>query len=79
MVCNHPQHIIDLRQQITYLQRKQFRPPQYNRTEFEQQIRTLTQEKKEPRMTPAAPGTDEHLRQELADMSQRTQQSAEKV
>jgi len=53
MVCDHPQHIIDLQRQITDLQRKQFLPPQGEHTELEQQIQTLTNERDEARMRPA--------------------------
>jgi hypothetical protein len=79
MVCNHPQQIIDLQQQITDLQTKQFVPPQCGHTELGQRILTLTQEQDEARITPAAPGTDEELRQEPADMTQDAQQAGEKV
>jgi hypothetical protein len=61
------------------LQTKQFLPRQSNDTELEQLIRTLTEERIKVRMRPVARGTDEDLRQELADMTQDTQQSGEDV
>jgi len=79
MVCKHPQQIIDLQWQITDLQAKQFLPPQCDHTEIERQIQTLSDERDEARRRPAAPGTDEKLRQELADMTQDAQQSGEEA
>jgi hypothetical protein len=79
MVCDHPQQIINLQRQITDLQTKQFLPLQYHYTELEQQIQTLTNERDKARWRPAAPGTDEDLRQDLADMTQDAQQSGEEA
>jgi len=79
IVCDHPQQIIHLQRQITELQTRQFLPPQCDHTELEQQIRTLRSEWDEARRRPAALGTDEDLRQELADMTQDAQQSGEEV
>jgi len=75
MVCEHQQQIIDLQRQLTDLQAKQFLSRQCNHTELEQRIWTLTGERDEARWKPTAPGTDEELREELADMTQDTQQS----
>jgi hypothetical protein len=79
MICVDPQQIIDPLRRITDLQTKQFLPSQCDHTEFERQILTLTNERNDARMSPAAPGTDEDLQQELADMTQDAQQSAEEV
>jgi hypothetical protein len=79
MVCNHPQQIINLQQQITDLQGRQFLPTQCDHTKMEQQIHTLPNEWDEARKRPGAPGTDEELRQELADVTQDPQQSGEEV
>ena len=79
MVCEQPQHIIDLQRQITDLQTKQFLPPQCDHTALEQQIRILTGERDEARWRPAAPGTNKDLRQELVDMTQDAQQSGEEA
>jgi hypothetical protein len=43
------------------------------------QIQTLRNERDVARRRPAAPGTDENLRQELAAMTQDAQQSGEEV
>jgi len=77
MVCEHPQQIINPQRQITDLQTKKFLPPQRYDTQLEQRIQTLTNEWDEARRWPAAPGADEDLRQELADMTQDAQQSGE--
>jgi len=79
MVCEHPQQIIDLQRQITYLQTKQFEPPQYVHIGMEQQIRILTNEQDEVRRRPAAAGTDKELREELAVMTRDAHQSGEEV
>jgi hypothetical protein len=79
MVCEHPQQIIDLQWQITDLQTKQFLTPQCDHAEFERQIQTLTNERNKARMRPAAPGTDEDLRQELPDMTRDAQESGEEA
>ena len=79
MECKHPQQIFDLQRQITDLQTKQFLPPQCNHTGFERQMRILTEERDEARQRTAAPGTDEDLWQELADMTQDAQQSGEET
>jgi hypothetical protein len=79
MVCEHPQQIIDLQRQITDLETKQFLPPQCDHTGLEQCIQTLTNERDEAGMRPAAAGTDEELRQQLADMTYDAQQSGEEV
>jgi hypothetical protein len=79
LVFDHPQQIIDLLQQITYLQTKQFLPPQCDHTEFEHQLQTLWNGRDEARRRHSAPGTNEKLRQELADMTQDAQQSGEEA
>jgi hypothetical protein len=79
MVCKHPQQIIDLQQQITDLQTKQFLPQQCDHTEFEQPIQTLTTEREEALRRPVVPGTNEDLQQELDDMTRDTRQSGEEV
>ena len=61
MVCDHPQQIIDLQRQITDLQTNQFLPPQCDHTELDQWIQTLTKERDEARMRPAAPVMDDDL------------------
>jgi len=79
MVCEQPQQSIDLQRQITDLQTKKFLPPQCGHTELERWIQTLTSERNEAQTRPAAPGTDEDLRQELVDMNQDAQQSGEEA
>ena len=79
MICKDPQQIIDLQRQITDVQTKQILPLQCDHTELEQRIQTLTNEWGEARRRPAAPGTDEDLRQELGDMTQDAQQSGEEA
>jgi hypothetical protein len=79
MVCEHPQHIIDLQRQITDLQARQFLPPQGDHTSMEQQIQTLTNERNKARRRPAAARTNEELREELDDMTQDAQQSGEEA
>jgi len=79
MVCEHPEQIIDLQRQIKDLQTKQFLPLQRDHTELEWQIRTLKDKRDEARWRPTAPGTDEELQQELADMTQDAQQSGEEA
>jgi hypothetical protein len=79
MVCEHPQQIIDLQRQITDLQTKPFLLPRCDHTELEQQIKTLRNKRDEARRRPAAPGTDEDLRQERADMTLDAQQSGEEA
>jgi hypothetical protein len=79
MVCEHPQQIIDLQRQITDLQTRQFLPPQCDHTELERQIQTLRNEWDEALRRPAAPGTNEDLRQELDDMTRDARQSGEEV
>jgi len=59
MVCEHPQHLIDLQWQITHLQAKQFLPSQCNHIELERQIWNLTDGRDEARRRAAAPGTNE--------------------
>jgi hypothetical protein len=44
MMCAHPQQIIELQQQITDLQTKQFLSAQCDHTELEQRIQSLTKE-----------------------------------
>jgi hypothetical protein len=78
-VCYHPQQIIDLQWQITDLQTKKFLPQQCDLAVFEQQIYTLMNERDAGRSRPAAPGMDEGLRQELADMIQDSQQCGEEA
>jgi hypothetical protein len=53
--------MIDLQRQITDLQTKQFLPPQFDHTELEQRVQSLTNEGDEARRRPAAPGTNEEL------------------
>ena len=79
MVCEHPQQIINLQRQITDLQARQFLPPQCDHTGLEQQIQTLRNERDEALQRPAAPGTNEDLRQALEDMTRDTRQSGEEV
>jgi hypothetical protein len=79
MFCVHPQHIIDLQRQVKDLQTKQFLPPQCDQTELERQIWILRDERDEALRRPAAPGTSEHLQQELDDMSRDVRQSGEEV
>jgi hypothetical protein len=69
MVCDHPQQIIDWQRQVTTLQMKQFQPLRCDHSEFERQIQTLTDAWNKARMRPAAPGTDENLSQELANIT----------
>jgi len=76
---NHPQQIIDLQQQITDPQAKQFLPPECNYTNFAQRIQTLTNARHEARNRPAPSETDEELLQESAEMMQDAQQSGEEV
>jgi len=75
MVGDHAQQMINLQRQITQLQTKQFLPPHCDHTEFEQQTQTVMQDWDEARRRHALPGLNEELRQELADMTQKTQQS----
>jgi hypothetical protein len=79
MVFNHPNQVVDLHGQITHLQSKQFLAPQCDQTTLEQQIQTVTNEWDEARMRPAAPGKDAEPRQELAYLTQDTQQAVEEV
>jgi hypothetical protein len=79
MVCDHPLQIIDLQRQIPDLQMKMFLHLQCDHTGLEQRIQTLPHKREEDRIRPAAPGTEEELRQELAEMTQAAQQSAEEV
>jgi hypothetical protein len=79
MVCKHLQQIIDLQLQITAQQTKQFLPLQCDHAKLEQRIQTLTQQKDDVRRRPAAPGNDEDLWQELADITQDAQQSGEEA
>jgi len=79
MVCDHPQQIIDLQRQVTDLQTKQFLPPQCDHTEMQHRIQTLINKRIEARRRPTAPGMNEDLRQELAEMTQDAQQSGEEV
>jgi len=78
-VCDHPAQIIKLQKEITDLKSEQFIPLQCDHTEIENQIRVLREEQVEGRSGLAAPGTDEELRQERADMSQDAQQSGKEV
>jgi hypothetical protein len=79
MVCDHSQQIIHLQRQITNLQRKQFLPPECDHSGLEQQRPTPTEEQNKARRRPAASGTDEDLRQELADITQDAQQYGEEA
>jgi len=79
MVCKHPQQIIDLQWQITDLQGKQFLPPQCHHRKVERQIRTLIDKRDEARGRPAAPGTNEDLRQEVEAITQNARQSGEET
>jgi hypothetical protein len=79
MEGNHQQLIIELQQQIRDLQTKQSLPPQCDHTLLEQQMQTLTDEQDEARRRPVAPGMDEELRQERADMTQDKYQSGEEA
>jgi len=79
MVCDHPQQIIDLEQQVTDLQTKQFLPPQCDRTKLQQQIQTLTNEWDEAWKRPTAAGTNQELQQVLNVMTRDARQSGEEV
>jgi hypothetical protein len=79
MVCEHPQQIIDLQQQITDLQTKQFLSPLCDHTDLEQQIQILRNERDEALRRPADSGTYGELRQELDEMIRDARQSGEEV
>jgi len=79
MVCENPQQIIDLQFQITDLQAREFLLPQWDHTELEVQLQTLTNEREEARMRPPAPRTGEELRQELADITRDARESGDEV
>jgi hypothetical protein len=79
MVCEHPQQIIDLQQQVTDLLTKRFLPPQCDHTERERQIQTLGNERDEALRRPSAPGASEKLRQELDDRTRDSLLSGEDV
>jgi hypothetical protein len=79
MVCEHPQQIINLQRKITDLQTREFQPPQWDHTEFEQQIPTLRNNRDEALRRPAAPATNEDLQQELDDMIRDARQCVEEV
>jgi len=76
-VCNHLQQIINLQRQITDVQAKHFLPPRFDHTNMEQRKQTVTNEWDQARHRHTAPGTNEELRQELADMTQDAQYSVE--
>jgi hypothetical protein len=54
MVCEYAQQIIDLQQQITHLETRQFVPPQCDHPEFERQIHILRSERDETLRRPEA-------------------------
>jgi len=68
-VCDHPAQKLLLHEQITDLKSQQFLPPQWDSTASERTIQTLTAEREEASSGPAAPGTVEELRDELAVMT----------
>jgi cell division septum initiation protein DivIVA len=78
-VCDHQAQIITLQKEVPDLKSKQFLPLQCNNAEIESRIQTLTAQRDDHLMRPAAPGTDEELQQELEDMTQDAGQSGEEV
>jgi hypothetical protein len=78
-LCDYLAQNIGLQKEITDLKSQRFLPPQCDHTEIENQIQTLRNERDEARRRPAAPGTDEDLCQDLADMTRDAQDSGEEV
>jgi hypothetical protein len=77
-VCNHPEEIADLRNQIIIL-RAQTQPPPFecDHTNYETQLTTLRNELEVARRTPRTEGTDEDVRRELDDMTRDAREASE--
>lgn len=79
MVCNHPEEIIKLQKGIRDLTAQHFLPPTRDQTKMENRFRGLENVLANARKGPAAPGTGEDIREELAMMTRDAHRSGKEV